>query len=53
MSAIGIVLVQHVGRYTVYVGAADTACINGDIDIVLFECLQLELFLVERLPSVT
>jgi hypothetical protein len=37
---------------TVDVGTTDTACINGDVDIVFLKCLELELLLVERLPSV-
>jgi hypothetical protein len=37
---------------TVDVGTTDTACIDGDVDIVFLECLELELLLMERLPSV-
>jgi hypothetical protein len=36
---------------TMNVRAANTTSINGDIDIVLFEGLKLEFFLVEGLPS--
>lgn len=38
---------------TVDVGTTDTTCVDGDVDIILLECLELELFLVEGLPPVT
>jgi len=34
----------------VNIGTADTTCVNGNIDIIFFECLELELLLVEGLP---
>lgn len=34
------------------VGAANTTGVDRDIDIILSECLELELLLVKALPSV-
>lgn len=36
--------------HTVDIGTADTAGVNGDVDIMVFEFFQRELFLVETLP---
>jgi hypothetical protein len=38
---------------TVDVGTTNTTCVNGNVDIILLECLELEFFLVEGLPPVT
>lgn len=34
------------------VGTTDTTCVDCDVNIIFLECLELEFFLVEGLPSV-
>lgn len=42
-----MILDLDLAHLTVDVGTTDTACVDGNVDIIFFECLELEFLFVK------